>query len=158
MVKRWGKSPPRTGQPGRYGKPHPEQCRIGASRGLVTGASPRYRRRDLQPRGPGWQLDRLGNKRDRGMVIQGGNPGTEPGLQAIRTIPIKRSSPLAGVCKPLLRPFRRRGERGRFAEDIWAELKAVFSFWLKYPRPEGKRPVRAYSLRASALLDCGQMQ
>ena len=35
MVKRWGKSPPRTGQPGRYGKPHPEQCRIGASRGLV---------------------------------------------------------------------------------------------------------------------------
>ena len=35
MVKRWGKSPPRTGQPGRYGKPHPEQCRIGASRGKV---------------------------------------------------------------------------------------------------------------------------
>ena len=74
MVKRWGKSPPRTGQPGRYGKPHPEQCRIGASRGLVTGASPRYRRRDLQPRGPGWQLDRLGNKSGRGMVIQRGKP------------------------------------------------------------------------------------
>ena len=35
MVKRWGKSPPRTWQQGRYGKPHPEQCRIGASRGLV---------------------------------------------------------------------------------------------------------------------------
>ena len=35
MVKRWGKSPPRTGQPGRHGKPHPEQCRIGASRGKV---------------------------------------------------------------------------------------------------------------------------
>ena len=33
-VKRWGKSPPRTGQPGRHGKPHPEQCRIGASRGF----------------------------------------------------------------------------------------------------------------------------
>ena len=30
MVKRWGKSPPRTWQQGRYGKPHPEQCRIGA--------------------------------------------------------------------------------------------------------------------------------
>jgi hypothetical protein len=40
MVKRWGKSPPRTGQPGRYGKPHPEQCRIGASRGFGHGRKP----------------------------------------------------------------------------------------------------------------------
>ena len=39
-VKRWGKSPPRTGQPERYGKPHPEQCRIGASRGLVRKRIP----------------------------------------------------------------------------------------------------------------------
>lgn len=38
-VKRWGKSPPRTGQPGRHGKPHPEQCRIGASRGKVRATS-----------------------------------------------------------------------------------------------------------------------
>ena len=33
MVKRWSKSPPRTWRQGRHGKPHPEQCQIGASRG-----------------------------------------------------------------------------------------------------------------------------
>ena len=38
----------------------------------------------LQPRGPGWQLDPVGNSGARGMVIQGGNPRTESGLQAIR--------------------------------------------------------------------------
>ena len=32
-VKRWGKSPPRTWQQGRHGKPHREQCQIGVSRG-----------------------------------------------------------------------------------------------------------------------------
>ena len=32
-VKRWGKSPPRDWQQDRHGKPHPEQCQIGASRG-----------------------------------------------------------------------------------------------------------------------------
>ena len=52
MVKRWGKSPPRTWQQGRHGKPHPEQCRIGASRGKVrtTGASlPETSAGTLQP-------------------------------------------------------------------------------------------------------------
>jgi hypothetical protein len=34
MVKRWGKSPPRDWQQDRHGKPHPEQCQIGASRGV----------------------------------------------------------------------------------------------------------------------------
>jgi hypothetical protein len=77
MVKRWGKSPPRAGQPERYGKPHPEQCRIGASRGVdperdITAGT-------LQPRGPGWQLDRRGNTVGRGMVIQGSqDPGQNP--------------------------------------------------------------------------------
>jgi hypothetical protein len=33
MVKRWSKSPPRDWQQDRHGKPHPEQCQIGASRG-----------------------------------------------------------------------------------------------------------------------------
>ncbi len=32
-VKRWGKSPPRDGQPDRHGKPHREQCQIGTARG-----------------------------------------------------------------------------------------------------------------------------
>ena len=84
MVKRWGKSPPRTGQPGRYGKPHPEQCRIGALRGKVVPDGKETATGTLQPKGPGWQLDRPGNRCGRGMVIQGGNPGTESGLQAIR--------------------------------------------------------------------------
>jgi hypothetical protein len=35
MVKRWSKSPPQVWQQDWHGKPHPEQCRIGASRGLV---------------------------------------------------------------------------------------------------------------------------
>ena len=36
------------------------------------------------PRDPGWQLDPVGNGGTRGMVIQGGNPWTESGLQALR--------------------------------------------------------------------------
>ena len=36
-VKRWGKSPPRTGRPGRHGKPHREQRRIGISHGPRSG-------------------------------------------------------------------------------------------------------------------------
>ena len=105
MVKRWGKSPPRTGQPGRHGKPHPEQCRIGALRGKVCDcrkATAETSAGMLQPRGPGWQLDRRGNARGRGMVIQRGNPWTESGLQAIRanTVPsdfVPGRGPPAGV-------------------------------------------------------------
>ncbi len=78
-VKRWGKSPPRTWQQGRYGKPHPEQCRIGAlpwkGPADVSGnRQPETSARELQPEGPGWQLDRVGNGVGRGMVIQGGQP------------------------------------------------------------------------------------
>ena len=74
MVKRWGKSPPRTWQQGRHGKPHPEQCRIGTPRGKVRDcrkAMAETSTGTLQPRGPGWQLDRPGNGCGRGMVIQG---------------------------------------------------------------------------------------
>jgi hypothetical protein len=84
-VKRWGKSPPRTWQQGRHGKPHPEQCQIGASRGGWSWRKPGYRPQGCQrPRGPGWQLDRRGNTVGRGMVIHGRKPGTESGLQALR--------------------------------------------------------------------------
>jgi hypothetical protein len=48
MVKRWGKSPPRTWQQGRHGKPHPEQCQIGASRG--AGRETDTARRDANAR------------------------------------------------------------------------------------------------------------
>ncbi len=91
MVKRWGKSPPRVWQQERYGKPHPEQCRIGTPRRKVRDCQRRKptvpaetTAGNFQPRGPGWQLDRRGNTVGRGMVIQGGNPGTKSGLQAIR--------------------------------------------------------------------------
>ena len=103
MVKRWGKSPPRTGQPGRQGKPHPEQCRIGASRGVgPTVARPEDTTTGtLQPGGPGWQLDPLGNKAGRGMVIQGGRrkagPWTESGLQAIRASFFNLVGQIAGL-------------------------------------------------------------
>lgn len=80
QVKRWGKSPPRTGQPGRHGKPRREQCRIGAS---GPGGQPRGQGR-FSPRGPGWQHERTGDGAPRGMAIEGGNPGTESGLQATR--------------------------------------------------------------------------
>ena len=82
MVKRWGKSPPRTWQQGRYGKPHPEQCRIGASRGKVCPQA--FGRAEtstgiFQPGGPGWQLDCVGNGAARGMVIHGRKlPGQNP--------------------------------------------------------------------------------
>ena len=50
-VKRWGKSPPRTWQQGRHGKPHPEQCQIGASRGGWSRISVRdTARRDANAR------------------------------------------------------------------------------------------------------------
>ena len=60
-VKRWGKSPPRDGQPDRHGKPHREQCRIGTSRPARAGPP--------WPGGPGWQLERFGNGSPRGMIV-----------------------------------------------------------------------------------------
>jgi hypothetical protein len=60
-VKGWGKSPPRTGQPGRHGKPRLEQDRIGASRGLRT-AGRRW------PRRPGRSREPFGDERSRGMI------------------------------------------------------------------------------------------
>ncbi len=38
-VKRWGKSPPQTGQPEWHGKPRQEQRQIGAPRDLSQGLS-----------------------------------------------------------------------------------------------------------------------
>ena len=65
-VKRWGKSPPRTGQPGRHGKPHREQCRIGLAR------APR-RPGPLQPQqGRVGSWSPVGDGGPRGMVIRGG--------------------------------------------------------------------------------------
>jgi len=51
-VKRWGKSPPRDGQPDRHGKPHREQCQIGASRG-VGPLEDTASKGSFQPKRPG---------------------------------------------------------------------------------------------------------
>lgn len=69
----------------------------------------------LQPRGPGWQLDGRGNARRRGMVIQGGNPWTESGLQAIRACSANHSGARAplGAMAQTLRRLHRPGGQGQ---------------------------------------------
>lgn len=75
-VKRWGKSPPRTRQRGRHGKPHREQDRIGAARARKSSSLFRTSR-------PGWLREASGNGRPRRMAATWGQPRhTEPGLQA----------------------------------------------------------------------------
>ena len=82
MVKRRGKSPPRTWQQGRHGKPHPEQCRIGASGG--PSGNGRHRR-DASARRPGLAAKARRQRRDQRNGHPGGfGPRTEPGLQAVR--------------------------------------------------------------------------
>ena len=82
MVKRWGKSPPRTWQQGRHGKPHPEQCRIGASGGQSGNGR---HRRDASARRPGLAAKARRQRRDQRNGHPGGfGPRTEPGLQAVR--------------------------------------------------------------------------
>ena len=66
-VKWCGKSAPRAWRHGRHGKPHREQDRIGATRGVhsfgkkASGPSPDRR--------PGWLLEAAGNGRPRGMAV-----------------------------------------------------------------------------------------
>jgi hypothetical protein len=76
-VKRWGKSPPRSWQQDRHGKPHREQDQIGVS--IVCGqpwhvACPGSH--------PGWLLEVRRKPHPRRMTVAGGNPQTKPGLQA----------------------------------------------------------------------------
>ena len=144
-VKRWGKSPPRTGQPGRHGRPHREQCQIGASRGAGPGnrIPPQGR---FSPRGPGWQLDPIRKDGARGVVIQRGNPWTESGLQAIRAF----FAPMQGALPP--RPFRAH------PRSIFAKMKSfALHFGTNTPRRatngagwRGTRQRRDKSLRRQA--------
>ena len=60
-VKRWGKSPPRTRQRGRHGKPHREQDRIGAARARTSPGLFRTSR-------PGWLREASSNGRPRRMA------------------------------------------------------------------------------------------
>ena len=110
MVKRWGKSPPRTGQPGRHGKPHPEQCRIGASRGLVPAQA------GIPPQGrfsPGARVGSLSppvTAGQRNGHPGGASPRTESGLQAVRAFHRCRAAPPGQ--HPLPRPRAARDLRG----------------------------------------------
>lgn len=76
-VKRWGKSPPRTRQRGRHGKPHREQDRIGAARARKSSSLFRTSR-------PGWLREASGNGRPRRMAATWGespaiqNPAYRP--------------------------------------------------------------------------------
>ncbi len=74
-VKRWGKSPPRTRQRGRHGKPHREQDRIGAARASAQS---------FPDQSPGLVARGV---RQRASQTNGRHVGreprhTEPGLQA----------------------------------------------------------------------------
>ena len=73
-VKRWGKSPPRDGQPDRQGKPHREQCRIG------TACGPALARRSGLAARACWQQQAQRNGHRRAW------PGTKSGLQALRAV------------------------------------------------------------------------
>ncbi len=71
-VKRWGKSPPRDGQPDRHGKPHREQCQIGTAHGLALAPRSGSAARAC------WRQQAQRNGHHRGL------PGTESGLQVLR--------------------------------------------------------------------------
>ena len=79
-VKRWGKSPPRDGQPDRHGKPHREQCRIGIARGGTGPGKLGYRPQAASwPGGPGWQLEASRATACREEWSSKGAPVTPPG-------------------------------------------------------------------------------
>jgi hypothetical protein len=81
-VKRWGKSPPRDGQPDRHGKPHREQCRIGTSRGARPRAAS-AQRSGLAARSRRQRRGQRNGHRSPDL----GPGGTESGLQALRAPP-----------------------------------------------------------------------
>ena len=99
-VKRWGKSPPRDGQPDRHGKPHQEQCRIGASRGLIG--------QPISPQGrlsPGARVGSLNPPVTAGSEEwspKGGTPEQNPAYRPSARFACMRVHPT-----PYLRPKRR---------------------------------------------------
>lgn len=96
-VKRWGKSPPRTRQRGRQGKPHREQDRIGAARARKSSGLFRTSR-------PGWLREASSNGRPRRMAATWAKARhTEPGLQADWHLLLLRSTRPAGhIRRPIV--------------------------------------------------------
>ena len=134
MVKRWGKSPPRTGQPGRHGKPHPEQCRIGASRGKVR-PMPSGGRRPPQgrfsPEARVGSLTAAATRAAEEWSSKGGNPRDRIRLTGHPRV----SFWLAwqrGPCPLGAAPLTPAG--------IYAKVKTPASSWLKYPGGPGGTP------------------
>ena len=80
-VKRWGKSPPRDGQPDWHGKPHREQCQIGTAR-KASGTRGRFSpsRSGLAARGP-WATRGQDEWSSRGSHAYGQNPAYRPSAQ-----------------------------------------------------------------------------
>lgn len=125
MVKRWGKSPPRTWRQGRHGKPHPEQCQIGASRGGRSGASRDTARRDANAREARvGSLTAVATRLAEEWSSMGFGPGQNPAYRLSAHVP-----PLSGG--PLCAWFRGKGTgavRGKTEEDhrrLYAERGAV---------------------------------
>ena len=125
-MKRWGKSPPRTGQPGRHGKPHREQCRIGVPRPARVPSGIRGGAGRLRPEEPG--LAASGGRRRPSQ--RNGHPGGKP-PDRIRLTGHPRRLAIGGVAGGLPlplnrshRPPRLRDER-RGREGVGGELPAV---------------------------------
>ena len=130
-VKRWGKSPPRDGQPDRHGKPHPEQCRIGISRGHDPDnrISPQGR---LSPRSGLAARPCLQRQGQMNGHPWGFAPGTKPGLQTIRTryanagmktCPTRPKLPTIGLTRAVIRVEGRLRFHGLHATPRAARLR-----------------------------------
>ncbi len=103
-VKRWGKSPPRTWRQERHGKPHREQCQIGASRG---GRS-RITVRDTARRDASAREARVGSlipPVTAGREEWSSSPGSRSGADRIRLTGPPRRFPGPGGQAPPLAPW-----------------------------------------------------
>ena len=119
-MKGWGKSPPRTWQQGRHGKPRLEQDQIGTSRGLARGVH--------RLRCPGRSREPISNGRSRGMIVAAFRSGTKPGLQAVWHIfylGLSALGPFETRCRGA--PLRRRGP--------CSDYPRISAFWQRRHSP-----------------------
>ncbi len=125
MVKRWGKSPPRDWQQDRHGKPHPEQCQIGASRGGRSWISVRdTARRDANAREA--RVGSLTAVVTRLAEEWSSSPGSRSGVDKIRLTGSPRISlcsniPAGGNLRALPAPLR----AGKVRQRLCAPLRAL---------------------------------
>ena len=128
-MKGWGKSPPRTWQQGRHGKPRLEQDQIGTSRGLARGAH--------RLRCPGRSREPISNGRSRGMIVA--DPGLGFGAEqnpAYRPSGIFLGLPRFALLEAgfFLRPFGLRPTLGPQGWPLAPSLSASHNPNSDYPR------------------------